>query len=1059
MRTHSPDMPHSHRDAFKEEVRKEYQETKLQLIARKLYDLWTALQNALITLWAVLKACFSCHGRTFDPEGDPDVQELKDLSQRLVAKVEKVTGRPMSNLSNLASRAWNSSVCDGLDPCAFCVDNKLECLYSKEPRRRGPPSGYLRYTETRVAILEILLGLYLSKLPKKEEGDDQAADPFLEFAQTLQSEAKTCTQDVWDAHKAIWTKCPSAKLVEELTISFAPFTPRSAQEAPVKTLLPLSSAPASSSNDRHHPASTPSPMQGKEGGRRTNEKSKPLNQIPFTQTLKPESFDATGSNDQSRSTASPLSARTQEDVAQMPGAAPMEEREEQWQNSGAYVNLQNPGSSLVYPPQSFRRDAVQLHSTSSMRLDGTPDPLGVALGLDDQGYTGSYWRTVDLANPESESFGPIPVAQPNLLPLAPTNQIDVPPSHILSRLLDVYYQHAHPSYPLLPSRSSLDATLSSPCGKSEIWSTLVLSICAYSGRLSLSTNPAASNLLAGGTGGLAGKIAADLWYEQARTSLSTLLKKGSSIELVRASLLLALRDYGKGNESQAWVLVGLAVRMAQDLQLHEESNDRALQLTAEENQLRRNVWGVCVILDLLLSLQMGRPPATSDALKGTLSVQSRPRPPDIDINPSPPFTYAVSLCRVISLINFHLYLGYPSSTAQSPPDKLSHLRTELDMWHHSLPMQYRISIGHQPRRDVLEINMLYHVAIILLYRPISRDESSQQATDIFLEAASSFNVLLEKYRQSQATPSMSLTSPSTAANNSPALSHTNPNMIYLIYTVAIAHLSGYKIRQTQQQQLASGGGFNQVAPAVSVSPTSALQTQLHLLKCSEALASIGFTWELARRCWKALDTFMEMENLKPRSGTGAGSVAGIGGSPILELQGDKDSLTLGKRKRELEDHQKRTPWPGPMGGKINSPVAPGTPVSPTKQSQQQQQRHPTSPTFPMDLSPAISDLGVLMTPSPSLPTQFAPPQNFTQLAQQSQNNLTTGMGGASGWGDGSTSVSFASGGETGLTAFDPSLFSAKWMQDASQAWNAEWNNSWDDNAWSQSYVNSGMSMF
>lgn len=342
-------------------------------------------------------------------------------------------------------------------------------------------------------------------------------------------------------------------------------------------------------------------------------------------------------------------------------------------------------------------------------------------------------RTVDLSAPEPETYASIPITQSNFVP-PPTNQIDLPPSHILSRLLDVYYQHSHPSYPLLPSRSTLDTILLSPSSKSELLSTLVLSICAYSGRLSPSTHPASNSIA--GTGGLAGKIAADLWYEQARTALSALLKKGSSLELVQASLLLALRDYGKGNENQAWVLVGmydlspfllakltmisgLAVRMAQDLQLHEyPSSNEALQTPPEEAQLRRNVWGVCVILDLLLSLQMGRPPANSDALKGSLAVASRTRPPDVDVNPSPPFTYAVSLCRVIAMINFHLYLGYPSPAAQTPPDKVSHLRTELDMWHHSLPMQYRISIGHQPRRDVLEINMLYHVAIILLYRPM-----------------------------------------------------------------------------------------------------------------------------------------------------------------------------------------------------------------------------------------------------------------------------------------------------------------------------------------------------
>jgi len=158
--------------------------------------------------------------------------------------------------------------------------------------------------------------------------------------------------------------------------------------------------------------------------------------------------------------------------------------------------------------------------------------------------------------------------------------------------------------------------------------------------------------------------------------------------------------------------------MGQDLHLHEEPNNSVLRSTTQGSELRQNIWGVCLILDLFLSLQMGRPPATSDSLKISLNTIPRSCPLDADFDPSPPFAYAVSLCRIISMINFHLHLGYPLPAAPSPPEKLLHFRTELDTWHRSLPVQYRISIGHQPRREVLEINMLYHVAIIILYRPM-----------------------------------------------------------------------------------------------------------------------------------------------------------------------------------------------------------------------------------------------------------------------------------------------------------------------------------------------------
>jgi hypothetical protein len=84
---------------------------------------------------------------------------------------------------------------------------------------------------------------------------------------------------------------------------------------------------------------------------------------------------------------------------------------------------------------------------------------------------------------------------------------------------------------------------------------MLLALCAYSGRLSPSLDPATSGILSG-TAGEAGKVAADLWYEQSRTAMSAGMRKGSSVETVQALLLLAFRDHGRGYESQAWLLIG-----------------------------------------------------------------------------------------------------------------------------------------------------------------------------------------------------------------------------------------------------------------------------------------------------------------------------------------------------------------------------------------------------------------------------------------------------------------------------------------------------------------------
>jgi hypothetical protein len=110
---------------------------------------------------------------------------------------------------------------------------------------------------------------------------------------------------------------------------------------------------------------------------------------------------------------------------------------------------------------------------------------------------------------------------------------------------------------------------------------------------------------------------------------------------------------------------------------------------------------------------------------------------------------------------------------------------------------------------------------------------------VCLEAASTFNVLLSKYSSAHSLPL------------------SNPHLIYLIFTVAMAHLSGY--RQLD-----------------SVSTTASLQTQLHLLNCLEAFQVVGRTWRLAARCWKVLDRLMDAEGMKPRARGNEGTGSALG---------------------------------------------------------------------------------------------------------------------------------------------------------------------------------------
>ncbi|ESK94819.1 nitrogen assimilation transcription factor nira [Moniliophthora roreri MCA 2997] len=992
---------------------------------------------------------------------------------------------PPEKTNKKVSRACNTcrlkrKKCDGLEPCYFCIETKVECCYSREPRRRGPPSGYLRYTETRATLLETFLGHFILTSGSSKES---LTDRLLESVNTLLSESKTCTQDIWDSHKSAWTSTEAARRLDELANTFSVFPQRLEQDSFAKPLLPVASVGTPT-------RSADTPLSTTHDNLITNDQAitsdvklksvsfaipmEPVHILPDTPLLTSrESFE--------RGQPPPLpyqsdlsNSQSASDCSEPPNAVFAANEFSNTPDHQVNGNTYSENSpQLQFPAPSSKTLDVQMidvdSAASQTLLDQTRTVTDILMsgvdsgGLNDIGtYTGSYWRTAELAlselsvlpiatstdgnqdyhspdfirtveplsnlqnydafdshfpgptgqcqypstpsglasslsyplspNLSSGSLGTTisssvphlraPIPGPSALPMStaqvPPDAMDLPPSHIISNLLDVYYGNVHLSFPFLPSREGMNFVLNineggfdAGIGRTldEGTTCMLLALCAYTGRLApgmsiglglrpntenphgvgigsegenVASNGVTQVLSSSKTDGIgggrlgfvfgheAGKIAADLWYEQARTSLNSLLRKPGRLETVQALLLLALRDHGKGAEGQAWLLVGLAIRMGQELQLANSSTaiSGTSGLTLEqERQQRQNVWAISLILDMFLSLQLGKAPGVADSLRegsfklitggnaGVPFIHPLPKTPDTV------FLHTYELCHIISRINFYLYLGFGpqnkmvtgNETAALPfsdpankvsQEKLTILKAELDSWYQSLPMQYRIAIGHQPERDVLEINMYYHVALILLYRPFMKNEVLEYAREAYLDAASTFSVLLEKYKNLYYTPpaqaaqiSQTSTSGPQAPTPVPAIYLSNPNLIYLIFTVALAHLSGYRLRRSEQYK-----------PTRHAKPFQDIQTQLHLLNCLEALKAIGGTWELSRRCWKTVTRLMELEGLKLGQNGRPATSAPTGDGDMTQSSTPVSNEQLGKRKREEGDiHEYASP--------------------------------------------------------------------------------------------------------------------------------------------------------
>lgn len=206
-------------------------------------------------------------------------------------------------------------------------------------------------------------------------------------------------------------------------------------------------------------------------------------------------------------------------------------------------------------------------------------------------------------------------------------------------------------------------------------------------------------------------------------------------------------------------------------------------------------------------------------------------------------------------------------------------------------------------------------------------------------------------------------------------------MIYIIFTVAIAHLSGFRMRHPQL--------------GVQKTRTSmALQTQLHLLNCQEALTSIGLTWRLARRCWKTLDTLMETEGLKPQRNP---------------APSDTTQPNLGKRKREDEDviGNERRPFLGgargllpgvQIGSDMNQSTLPT--FAPTPANAKPMGTSASMPYNAPGLGPAGWELSTPSTspfsiPTPTLHSELFGPTDFASSSRwmsETQENESIGLG-------------------------------------------------------------------
>lgn len=157
------------------------------------------------------------------------------------------------------------------------------------------------------------------------------------------------------------------------------------------------------------------------------------------------------------------------------------------------------------------------------------------------------------------------------------------------------------------------------------------------------------------------------------------------------------------NGCSCWIALGQAVRIAQSIGLHVESKTSKPRGPVELER-RRRIWYSIYVLDRLLSLQLGRPPAIHDE-DCSVPMPSRRGDTDIDWTSSiiEPVEGPSTGDYFVAVIEFSRIVGRVLSDIYGPAQErptaemmicTQVLDRQLVEWKMNLPRKLRFDLGH-----------------------------------------------------------------------------------------------------------------------------------------------------------------------------------------------------------------------------------------------------------------------------------------------------------------------------------------------------------------------------
>ncbi|EED19737.1 conserved hypothetical protein [Talaromyces stipitatus ATCC 10500] len=205
------------------------------------------------------------------------------------------------------------------------------------------------------------------------------------------------------------------------------------------------------------------------------------------------------------------------------------------------------------------------------------------------------------------------------------------------------------------------------------------------------------------------------YYDRAMALVGPTILFDWSVEKVQILLLGARYLQSSNFPDESWTLLGLAIRIAQGLELHRPP---PAHLDCIQKEVRKRLWYACYSTDQLASAIYGRPVSTAS------NTFTTPLPEDLDddrIQPSQllyPSTPTLSLMtHSIQAVKLCRIMEAAAALVNPPPEKIMELDEQFEAWDAQLPSSFRIyEHGPVPDDTKLIMAMRANMTRILIHR-------------------------------------------------------------------------------------------------------------------------------------------------------------------------------------------------------------------------------------------------------------------------------------------------------------------------------------------------------